>query len=846
LLALSGLRGDLTLGSRIKRADFYQSFLDLLELKKDEELIADWRALPYDWRLDIRDIARNPITLGEDGVTSTYRMRDYIDDLAANSDSGKVTIVVHSTGGLIAKQIIKDMEASSTVDIIDQFVMVATPQLGTPKALASILHGIGQVLPGIGPDFINDILVSEETGRTIGRNSPAAYHLLPSQEYFNRVNDPIAEFVSNQSATTQLLTEAYGTQIFTFGDYEDFFLGVEGRIQPDPSDTQQPIRANGLLFPDADAFHTEFDNYSLPSNIQVTQIAGWGLDTIKGMIYGDECNDGVCTIFGEAIPTREGDQTVVFASATSTLDADDTYFVDLYNYNEFNEGFFGGDEERTHAKIMGTGDVLELLEQQFTRSVDDQNLPQFTTTARVGVEDLPEYLRLRMYSPVDFTITDSIGSSTGLIDNPSSTSTDRFVRAEITNSYYEEIGEVKYLGMPADDTYTIALEGTGTGTFTYEIDYVEGDEAVTTYAFEDVPVTPELVGTMTIDETAETIAPLLNLDNNGDGTIDQVLTPSTNGVPPTTTENIYLEAEYADSIEIQMEVFADTNASGGSYAEVPKDQGTNANKGKLTYTVDVEGGTYNLWARTIAPNGSDDSFFVKIDNEPYILWDVQQSQDWQWNQVRDRYQGQSNITLNLTAGTHTIEIREREDETQIDKLLLTNDLTITPSGTNDEANNTPTGTTTSHWLEAEGANTIKSPMVSKNDPDASNGAYIEVPKDQGTSANKGKATYQVTVDGGTYKLWGRTIAPNGSDDSFFVRINNQHYALWDVQQSSSWQWSKVRNRWNNQNPLTLNLPAGIHTIEIREREDETQLDKLLLTKDASLTPSGLGDGAENI
>ena len=77
-----------------------------------------------------------------------------------------------------------------------------------------------------------------------------------------------------------------------------------------------------------------------------------------------------------------------------------------------------------------------------------------------------------------------------------------------------------------------------------------------------------------------------------------------------------LEAE-SGSLTAPMVVQSCGTASGGQYVVVPQgtgnnfNDGTNGGPGQVSHSINIpQGGTYALWARTIAPNGSSDSFYV--------------------------------------------------------------------------------------------------------------------------------------------------------------------------------------------------------------------------------------------
>ena len=132
----------------------------------------------------------------------------------------------------------------------------------------------------------------------------------------------------------------------------------------------------------------------------------------------------------------------------------------------------------------------------------------------------------------------------------------------------------------------------------------------------------------------------------------------------------------------------DVNASNGQYIYVPNGTGS-AWKKMATYTVTItEASEYILWGRAIAPSVDDDSFFIQIDEEEENLWDIKRGSDWQWDKVSHRG-GDDPVTFTLSAGTHTIKVKVREDGTKIDKLLLTNDISFVPSGTGEVSASNP-------------------------------------------------------------------------------------------------------------------------------------------------------------
>jgi hypothetical protein len=260
----------------------------------------------------------------------------------------------------------------------------------------------------------------------------------------------------------------------------------------------------------------------------------------------------------------------------------------------------------------------------------------------------------------------------------------------------------------------------------------------------------------------------------------------------------------------------------------------------------AQAGTYKFWGRTLATDTGRDSMCFQIDNQPIVRWTTSVDPAWKWNVISD-------TTFALSAGQHTVKFRYREVNTQLDRVIITSDLNFVPTGLGGGSSSptptpgptstpipaataTPSGTSGNYWLEAEsGAPT--SPLVAAADAAASNGQFIWVPSgaavDCATTTTGGWATYTVNVaTAGTYKLWGRGIAPSTSSDSFCLQVDTGAVTNFTLNVSPAWVWSLAQTPTSN----TYTLTAGTHTIKVRYRETGAKLDRLLLTNNLSYTP----------
>ncbi len=136
------------------------------------------------------------------------------------------------------------------------------------------------------------------------------------------------------------------------------------------------------------------------------------------------------------------------------------------------------------------------------------------------------------------------------------------------------------------------------------------------------------------------------------------------------------------------------------------------------------------------------------------------------------------------------------------------------------------------YLEAE-SGLVEAPMQVFDDPDASNGQYVEVlPGNESTGSPPaaGKVSFNINLKAGIYKIWGRVITPSGSDDSFWVQVNNGNAYRWNaIGEFNSWTWAPVHDSDDNERQVTWQLEEGTHTINIYYREDGAQLDEIYIT-----------------
>jgi lysophospholipase L1-like esterase len=137
------------------------------------------------------------------------------------------------------------------------------------------------------------------------------------------------------------------------------------------------------------------------------------------------------------------------------------------------------------------------------------------------------------------------------------------------------------------------------------------------------------------------------------------------------------------------EIVPDVLASNGCYVTVRAGiESTGAapttESGFITLPFSVAStGDFSLYGRLNCPTANDDSWWVKMDHDAFVMKNGLGTSGWEWKSLG---------SFSLTEGVHALTIAYREDGAKMDKLCLTNS-PFSPSGLGKEAENLcdPTG-----------------------------------------------------------------------------------------------------------------------------------------------------------
>jgi len=162
--------------------------------------------------------------------------------------------------------------------------------------------------------------------------------------------------------------------------------------------------------------------------------------------------------------------------------------------------------------------------------------------------------------------------------------------------------------------------------------------------------------------------------------------------PPLPSEEIWIEAE-AGILGTSWSTIDDATASGGKYIGSTEEDGDDSDTAPgaewlATYTFDVAGGDYKVFAR--GNQADSDSFWFRITtatgqnledpDQPgtgWVMWNgmaIPSSPAWGWDDVHSNDHDDEAIIWTLPAGTHTLEVAKREDGTNLDAILIVDDV----------------------------------------------------------------------------------------------------------------------------------------------------------------------------
>ena len=491
--------------------DIYKSFIDDMNTLKSNGTINDWEPIAYDWRLPYDQILDSGKVIGNEisylsATDSPYIIQE-LKNLASTSKTGKVTIVAHSNGGLLTKDLMMKLQDEGLAGLVDKIIFVAVPQTGAPESIGALLHGFDQ-----GINILSVNMLSAQEARELASNMPMTYNLLPSQTYFNDVTTPVVTYQSTSTIPfVESLLAKYGSSIDSYDTFSNFLLGTDGRDTPLYRDLTDPSIGNPILLTLASTTHDILDNWVPPSNIELIQIAGWGDDTVSGIDYYQGVKKGEATLEYKPNFVEDGDGTVPVPSALATPISSNVsrYWLDLGQYNT------DAKSNASHSTIFQVAGLEDFIKNTIENGTS--TLPEyFSTTSPTDVPD--RELRFVLHAAsTTLDAYDDAGNHTGI------STTTGLIEENIPGTTYQNFGDVTIVATPirhSGEPLRVVAGNSSDDSITLDVDQTQGGTVLSSESFVDIPMTGSSLAQVSATDSIEDIPDIssMNVDEDASDT----------------------------------------------------------------------------------------------------------------------------------------------------------------------------------------------------------------------------------------------------------------------------------------------------------------------------------------
>jgi hypothetical protein len=139
-------------------------------------------------------------------------------------------------------------------------------------------------------------------------------------------------------------------------------------------------------------------------------------------------------------------------------------------------------------------------------------------------------------------------------------------------------------------------------------------------------------------------------------------------------DEIWIEAEQATGENAwDIESNEDTTTGECIIAQSAENMGAPPESGYVTHEFEAEGGHYDVYLRADARDWDRNSVWFRIDDGEWKKWTMTPtSRGWEWRSLSEnRYERDSVSGIDLSEGSHNLQIAVRKDGLMIDKVLLT-------------------------------------------------------------------------------------------------------------------------------------------------------------------------------
>lgn len=442
---------------------------------EDEDLFV----FPFDWRKDVEGQGKNELMAK-------------IDEVRNETGASRVDIMAHSQGGLVTLAALRDTDS---IGKVRKVVTLGTPLLGATKSLGLLEYKegcFGESIP------ISGCAINPETTQQIMKYMPGAYQLLPGRKFDQTVGAP-------------LIVDLDG--------------GDDGEKSYDQwtEEVAQGSNIDTGLLAQAGEYHTRYDvmAWADPS-VELVRVVGTGLGTPTSILRFNDCDFVYfsCEVSHRYVE-EAGDETVPEGSAApgpsyDPIDRAQTEYAHSVEHGELAKDpnvlarailFFRPGPQQASAESYRAASAEE---------TEISNTPQPF-----------DGVKLETLGPVQGHVSDETGNVMGRHPDQS----EGVALDGISGGSYDAASDYQSFFLNEEGSYTSELEVVDSGSVQIELQtYAESRTSGEAVFRVDAPEGARLRMGFTTRQDSKDLK--LLIDQDGDGTVDNEMTPdSTVAVP---------------------------------------------------------------------------------------------------------------------------------------------------------------------------------------------------------------------------------------------------------------------------------------------------------------------------
>src|SRR5258706_11332974 len=131
-------------------------------------------------------------------------------------------------------------------------------------------------------------------------------------------------------------------------------------------------------------------------------------------------------------------------------------------------------------------------------------------------------------------------------------------------------------------------------------------------------------------------------------------------------------------------------------------------------------------------------------------------------------------------------------------------------------------------------------MTLTPDPTASSGSYFSMPVGSGTNyyiPPSASATFNFQLPKtDTYFIWARVKSPTVNNQSYYIYDGKGNWSNWEAGVHTQWTWVKLSDS-STGAVSSFAFSQGLNALQMAWNDENVQIDRILITNDASLVPA---------